>query len=207
MKEDFFLSPALVTFEDFAEFLTALDQLIDSHSKAIAKYEDKLGVLLRGSEAESRGGMHFDQQQQDHLSLSNVDSAQQQPDPVVQGRGESNAKKKKGSPSQDASEQGWLVLEAEETSVKVASGNAASVTGKHVEALFKVIESLKAKLASLERIRKLVSDLPAQGFKANQRIIVMVRDGLPRQIIPSYEVVRAQKKFAYSEEFDIQALA
>lgn len=193
INKDFFLSPSLVTFEDFNEVIAAVDQLIDSHSKAIAKYEDSLGVLLRGSEGDSRSGMHFDQD----MALSKLDIGQEN-----QGK---NEKKKKSSP--DAGEQGWLILESEETSVKVASGNVTSVTGKHVEALFKVIESLKAKLASLERIRKLISDLPAQGFKPNQRIIVMMRDGLPRQIIPSYEAVKAQKKFVFSEQFDIQVLA
>jgi len=193
MNSDLLLSPSLVSFEDFSELMETVEESIQLHTKAIAKYEDKLGVLLRGS-GESKQGMNFDRASQ-MPSLDNGDVQQPKSD------------KKRRASSADQSDVGWLVLEAEETSVKVATGSAASTTGKQVEALFKIIESLKAKLASLERVRKLISDLPAQGFKPNQSIVVMFRDGIPRQIIPANEVARAYKKFRYSEQFDAQVLA
>lgn len=196
MNSDLLLSPSLVSFEDFSELMETVDESIQIHTKAIAKYEDKLGVLLRGS-GESKQGMNFDRgSQTPNLDNGNGGESQQP-----------KSDKKRRASSADQSDLGWLVLEAEETSVKVATGSVASTTGKQVEALFKIIESLKAKLASLERVRKLISDLPAQGFKPNQSIVVMFRDGIPRQIIPSNEAARAYKKFRYSEQFDAQVLA
>lgn len=195
MNKDLLLSPSLVSFQDFSELMETVDESIQTHSKAIAKYEDRLGVLLRGSGGESKQGLNFDQSQ-----IPNMDN-----DSGVEIQPKSDKKRK--ASSSDGSELGWLVLESEETSVKVATGSVASITGKQVEALFKIIESLKAKLASLERVRKLISDLPAQGFKPNQSIVVMFRDGIPRQIIPSNEAARAYKKFRYSEQFDTQVLA
>jgi hypothetical protein len=197
MNTDLLLSPSLISFEDFSELMETVDESIQIHTKAIAKYEDKLGVLLRGT-GDSKQGMNFDHGSQ-MPSLENTNGGDiQQP----------KSDKKRRASSSDGSEAGWLVLEAEETSVKVATGGVASTSGKQVEALFKIIESLKAKLASLERVRKLISDLPAQGFKPNQNIVVMFRDGIPRQIIPSNEAAaRAYKKFRYSEQFDAQVLA
>ena len=196
MNKELYVSPALVTFENFSELLETLDEYIDAHSKTIARYEDKLGVLLRSANGgdSKQGMMRFDQED----STANVENSQAQ---EVQP-----SQKRRRSPSSEGGEQGWLVLEADETSIRVASGSASSTNGKQIEALFKIIESLKAKLASLQVSRKLVSDLPSQGFSQDQKIVVMFRDGLPRQIIPSYEVTRVVKKFRYSEQFDIQVL-
>lgn len=194
MNKDLYLSPSLVTFEDFSDLLGTVDDYIDAHTKAIAKYEDRLGVVLRGAGgSDARKGMTgFDDSEPGNS----------------QNEGETQAKSdRRRRPSADGREEGWLVLEADETNLKVATGSASSTAQKQTEALFKIIESLKARLASLEKVRKLISNLPAQGFKPNQRIVVMFRDGVPRQIIPSYEVSKAVKKFRYSEQFDIQVLA
>jgi hypothetical protein len=140
--------------------------------------------------------MRFDQEAS-ATSIENSQAQEAQP-----------AQKRRRSPSSEGGgEQGWLALEADETSIRVASGSASSTNGKQIEALFKIIESLKAKLSSLQVSRKLISELPSQGFSQDQRIVVMFRDGLPRQIIPSYEVAQVVKKFRYSEQFDIQVLA
>jgi hypothetical protein len=186
MNKDLYLSPSLVKFEDFSSLLSEVDDLIDIHKDSIARYEDKLGVMLRGVGSENKRGMSaFDQ---DSEAGSSVDEE----DVPVRGAG---------------SEQGWLVLENEETNLKVATGSANSARGKQTEALFKIIESLKARLVSLQKVRKLISELPGKGFNPNQKIVVMFREGIPRQIIPSYEASKALKKFKYSEQFDIQVLA
>jgi hypothetical protein len=198
MNTDLLLSPSLVSFEDLSGLIETVDESIQLHSKAIAKYEDRLGVLLRGS-GDSNHGINFDHDAKMPSVDNGSDEEIQQP--------KSDRKRRGGASSANAGETGWLVLEAEETSVKVATGSLASTSGKQVESLFKIIESLKAKLASLERIRKLISELPGQGFRANQSIVVMFRDGIPRQIIPANEVARAYKKFRYSEQFDVQVLA
>ncbi len=187
MNKDLYLSPSLVTFEHFSSLLEEVDDLLDAHNNTIARYEDRLGVLLRGSGSQAKKGMTaFDQ---DATAESPMDEQ------GVQNKGKQGA------------EQGWLVVEEEETSLKVATGSAAATRGKQTEALFKVIESLKARLVSLQKVRKIISELPSQGFNPNQKIVVMFRDGIPRQIIPSYETSKAMKKFKYSEEFDIQVLA
>jgi hypothetical protein len=183
MQKDLYLSPSIVTFDDFNGLLGEVDDYIDAHKNAIAKYEDKLGVLLRGagSEAKKRGMSAFDQD----YSMNTMDEEDLQ---------------------SGSSEQGWLVLESEETNLKVATGSASSTRGKQTAALFKIIESLKARLVALQRVRKLISELPSQGFNPNQKIVVMFREGIPRQIIPSYETSRAAKKFKYSDQFNIQVL-
>lgn len=183
MNKDLYLSPSLVTFADFSNLLGEVDNHIDAHKIAIAKYEDMLGVLLRGSGPDTKRGMTaFDQD-------TAMASAMEEEDARNNG-----------------SEEGWLILETEETNLKVATGSASSTRGKQTEALFKIIESLKARLVSLQKVRKLISELPGQGFNPNQKIVVMFRDGIPRQIIPSYESSKAAKKFKYSEQFDIQVL-
>jgi hypothetical protein len=185
MNKDLYLSPSLVTFEDFSSLLEEVDDLIDNHNKAIAKYEDKLGVLLRGVGTQTKRGMTaFDQ------------------DENMAGVEEEDSRGGKGS-----GEEGWLVLESDDSNLKVATGSANSARRKQTEALFKIIESLKARLVSIQKARKLISGLPSQGFNPNQKIVVMFRDGIPRQIIPSYESTKAMRKFKYSEVFDIQALA
>jgi hypothetical protein len=184
MNKDLYLSPSLVTFEDFRSLLDEVDDLIDAHKDSIAKYEDRLGVLLRGVGSKAKSGMSaFDQDSEMTSSFEEEE-----------GRG-------------TASQQGWLVLEDEDTNLKIATGSANAAKGKQTEALFKIIESLKARLASMQKVRKLVGDLPAKGFNPNQKIVVLFREGIPKQIIPSYEVSRAVRKFKYAEQFDIQVLA
>ncbi len=192
MNKELYLSPSLATFEDLSDLLGAVDDYIDEHAAAIAKYEDRLGVVLRGT-----GGGSEAEQGAAELETGEEGEA----DPP-----ERAADRRRRAPS-DGSEKGWLLLEADETNLKVATGGANSTAEKQTAALFKVIESLKARLVSLEKVRKLISELPAQGFKTNQKIVVMFRDGVPRQIIPSFEVSKAYKKFRYSEQFDIQVLS
>jgi hypothetical protein len=191
MNKDLYLSPSLVTFDTFNDLLGEVDDQIDAHKDAIAKYEDKLGVMLRGSGSEGKKGMTaFDQETTIGNAMDEEDSQN----------------RRRRSSSEDG-EEGWLVLETDDANLKVASGSTSSTRGKQTEALFKIIESLKARLVSLQKVRKLISELPGQGFNPNQKIVVMFRDGIPRQIIPSYEVSKAVKKFRYSEQFDIQVLS
>jgi hypothetical protein len=193
MNKDLYLSPSLVAFQDLSELLSTVDEYIEAHSAAIANYEDRLGVVLRGASSETRQGSRPFEQAEVPIDLQNGGDPQPKMD-------------KRKRPSSEGREEGWLVLEADETNLKVATGNSSSTAQKQTEALFKIIESLKARLASLDKARKLISSLPGQGFKPNQKIAVMFRDGIPRQIIPMNEIARPKRKFKYSEVFDIQVL-
>jgi hypothetical protein len=190
MHKDLCQSPSLITFEDFSSLLSEIDELIDAHKDSIAKYEDKLGVLLRGAGSQARKGMTAFNQEDSEVGASFEE------DNLREGGGGGGE-----------SQQGWLVLEDEETNIKVATGSQNSARGKQTEALFKIIESLKARLVSLQKVRKLISNLPAKGFNPNQKIVVMFREGVPKQIIPSYEASKPVRKFKYSEQFDIHVLA
>ena len=195
MKQDLYLSPSLTSFEDLSELLGTIDDLVDTYRQEIAKYEDKLGQILRGTGGgEARQNlMRFDSETGSQ-ELRNPEDVQVRLD-------------RRRRTSSDGREEGWLVLDAEETNLRVATGGANSAAGKQSEALFKVIESLKAKLASLEKVQRLIGSLPSQGFKPNQKILVLFRDGIPKQIIPANEASKTYKKFKYSEQFDIQVLA
>jgi len=76
-----------------------------------------------------------------------------------------------------------------------------------ISILFKVIEALKSKVPVLEAARKLLSELPSQGFDATSRFRVVFKDGLPRYVLPTAEARGTQhKKFWYAETFRIAVL-
>ncbi len=201
MRDELTLAHSVMAFENLNEVLTVLDQSIDIHSKLVKRYEDRLGVLLRlarestdprlksagsqipmpgmGGDMEPRGGGNNDKKKQDK-----------------------DKKREQGN-----EEKGWIVLESEDHSLKLATGSEALIASNEISILFKIIETLKSKLPALESSRKLLSDLPAQGFRADQRLRVVFKDGLPRYVLPTTEArVENQKKFWYQESFRIAVL-
>ena len=101
-------------------------------------------------------------------------------------------------------EHGWYLLESEEFTIKVA--NSISLPAAESSQLFKIVDALKARVASLEAARVLLGELPSQGFRPDQRYIVMFKDGLPKQVIPTNESYQQQRKFRYSEHFELNVL-
>ncbi|MGI0078984.1 MAG: hypothetical protein ACRECH_05115, partial [Nitrososphaerales archaeon] len=54
MRKELAISPVILAFDDLDELLSNLDEEIDLHKKMLARYGDRLGVVLRdkgGSEA------------------------------------------------------------------------------------------------------------------------------------------------------------
>jgi hypothetical protein len=180
MRNDFQLSLSMITFESLDDVLGSIDDAIDVHHRAIERYSDILGTMLRKSVGENQ-----------------VQIRQMNAPP-------SSGKSQKDRRSED--EQGWLILEADDYALRVSNGPTTLVDSHKVVALFKIVEALKSKVTSLESARKLMADLPSKGFNANQRISVVFKDGLPRQILPTGETSAEQPKFGYAGEFQIEPM-
>jgi hypothetical protein len=199
MREELTLAHSVMAFENLEQVLVVLDQSIDIHSKQIKRYEDRLGVLLRLA------------RESNDPRLKSAGS--QVPMPGTGGgeseiRGGGNDKKKQDKKKEQGNEEkGWIVLETEDHSLKLATGSETLIASNEISILFKIIETLKSKVPALESSRKLISDLPAQGFRADQRLRVVFKDGLPRYVLPTTEAkVENQKKFWYQESFRIAVL-
>ena len=197
MRDELTLTNSIMSFENLKEVLAILDQSIDIHSKMIKRYEDRLGILLRQA------------RESNDPRLKSVGS--QIPMPGVSDGfidPKSNEKKKKDDRKHDPGEEkGWIALESEDHTLRLATGSEAQITANEISILFKVTEALKSKLPALEAAIKLLSDLPSQGFNADQRLRVVFKDGLPKYVLPTTEPKsQDQKKFWYQESFRISVL-
>lgn len=179
----------MISFESLEDLLGTIDEYIELHTKTSERYGDRLGNLLR-----STGGAGEDSMQ----TAAQIDSDS---DPRKSNGFMGGRKDKRQGDSGRQDESGWVSLGTEEYSVKVASGLGNSVTSSEVSVLFKIVEQLKMKLAGLQSARKILADLPSQGFRADQRLLVVFKDGLPRQVIPTNEISAQQKRFKYADQF------
>ena len=193
MREELGLTNSVMTFENLNEVLAVLDQSVDSHSKMIKRYEDRLGILLRLARESADPRL---QSMSSQIGSSGGNGDQQ------------DQRKRKDDKKKDfGEEKGWVVLEAEDHDLKLATGSEAIKITNEISILFKIIESLKAKIPVLESARKLLSELPSQGFDPASRFRVVFKDGLPKYVLPTAEAkVTQQKKFWYAETFRIAVL-
>ena len=174
-----------MTFESLNEVLALLDQSSEIHSKMIKRYEDRLGVLLRKAKESNDPRLQ---------SISNQAPSDER-------------KKKDEKKREPGEEKGWVVLESEDHSLKIATGSESLISSNEISILFKVIETLKSKLPALESSRKLLSELPSQGFRGDRRFKIVFKDGLPKYVIPSTDAQSTQdRKFRYAEQFRIAVL-
>ncbi|MDA4130633.1 MAG: hypothetical protein OK457_07670 [Thaumarchaeota archaeon] len=190
MREELGLSNSILTFEHLNEVLAIMDQSVDTHSKMIKRYEDRLGILLRLARESS------------DPRLNSMSAQLSNPSAGIDDR-----KKKDDRKKETSEEKGWITLESEDHTLKLAGGSDTAKVSNEISILFKVLESLKAKIPALEAARKLLSELPSRGFDANGRFRIVFKDGLPRYVLPSTEArVEHQKKFWYAETFRIAVL-
>ncbi len=174
----------ILAFDDLDELLSNLDEEIDLHKKMLARYGDRLGVVLR-----DKGGSEAFQK-----------SAAQE---AVESDRTQARNKKRG----ETEEGGWISFESEEYTLKVATTTAnASPSTYEVAQLFKITEALKAKVTALEIAKRFLNDLPSKGFRADQRFFVVFKEGIPRQVIPTNESRGQMKRFKYAEQFEIAVL-
>jgi len=202
MREELILAHSVMAFENLNEVLVVLDQSIDVHSKMIKRYEDRLGVLLRQARESSDPRLRSAGNQ-----IPMPSTGGSEPDLRTAVRPDDNKKKQDKKRDQGGEEKGWIVLESEDHSLKLATGSETLIASNEISILFKIIETLKSKLPALESSRKLLSDLPSQGFRADQRLRVVFKDGLPKYVLPTTEAqTQNQKKFWYQESFRIAVL-
>ncbi|MHB8567132.1 MAG: hypothetical protein ACYC7D_11445 [Nitrososphaerales archaeon] len=189
MRKELALSYSMISFESLDELLSTIDDYIDLHSKMAERYGDRLGYLLRRS-----GGSASDALQTSFQAELQEESKK----PGLMG----GKKDRKG----EEHESGWIVIGGEEFSIRVASGVGSSASSNEVSVLFKIVEQLKARTASLKVAQKLLGDLPTQGFRADQRLLVVFKDGIPKQVIPTNEISAQQRKFRYADQFRMTIL-
>ncbi len=200
MREELTLAHSVMAFENLNEVLAVLDQSIDIHSKLIKRYEDRLGVLLRQARESSDPRLKAAGSQ---IPMPGLGVGESDP----RGGGGNDNKKKQDKKRDQGEEKGWIVLESEDHSLKLATGSESLIASNEISILFKIIETLKSKVPALESSRKLLSELPSQGFRADQRLRVVFKDGLPRYVLPTSEAqAQNQKKFWYQESFRIAVL-
>ncbi len=203
MRDELILAHSVMAFENLNEVLAVLDQSIDIHSKMIKRYEDRLGVLLRQARESSDPRLKKAGSQIPMQGLGMDDSESR----IITGNNDKKKQDKKRGEQQGGEEKGWIVLESEDHSLKLATGSEPLIASNEISILFKIIEALKSKLPALESSRKLLSDLPSQGFRADQRMRIVFKDGLPKYVLPTSEPVPLnQKKFWYQESFRIAVL-
>jgi hypothetical protein len=178
-KNELGLTTAIVTFENLDELLQSLEELSELHSKAVTRYDDRLGQLLRG-----RGF-----QGEQSFMMPSGDAVEQ-------------AKKAKNDKKGGGEERGWFTLGTEEFAIKVGN-NESSFISNEVSALFKVVETLRARITVINMARKLLAELPSRGFETAQRMRVVFKDGVPKQVIPTNEMTGKQRKFRYVEQFQV----
>jgi hypothetical protein len=193
MKEELSVAHSIISFDNLADLLSELDTSIETHSKLTKRYEDRLGILLRQANGSGDGRVRAASSEMGSAS-GQIDSDQQQ-------------KKKKDDKRRDTEEKGWIVMEAGDNTLRIASGTEGQLVSNEISLLFKVIETLKARMAALESSRKTLSDLASQGFKSDRRLKVVFKDGLPKYVIPSADASSQQhKRFKYAEQFRLAVL-
>jgi hypothetical protein len=183
MKEELAISPVMLSFDSLDELISSVEELIELHKTLLARYGDRLGVLLREK------GM-------DPVQMS---MGQEANDPR-----RAQARKR---PIEGVDEGGWMSFETEEYVLKVATTGPSSPHSKFtVSQLFKITEALKTKVTVLEIARKFLSDLPSRGFRADQKYLAVFREGIPRQVIPTNESIEQTRRFRFSDQFEISVL-
>lgn|SRR5487761_89805 len=184
MRKELAISPVILAFDNLDELLSNIDEEIELHKKVLARYGDRLGVLLR-----NKGGA-------ESLQTS-----------AAQDRMESDRTQPKNKKRGDTEDGGWMSFESEEYTLKVATTSLNSPPSSYeVAQLFKVAEALKTKVAALEISKRFLNDFPSKGFRADQRFFVVFREGIPRQIIPTNESREQMKRFRYSDQFETAVL-
>lgn len=190
MRKELSLPYSIISFENLKELISNMEEYIDLHQNIAEKYGDRLGYLLR------RSGSSGD--------------AFMQTSPQTDTQSDSDEKPKAagfmGGKKRTLDERGWVVLGTDEFTIRVATGTGNSLTSSEISVLFKIVEQLKAKIASLQLALRLLSELPTKGFRADQRLLVVFKDGLPKQVIPTGETSAEQKRFRYLEQFQTTIL-
>jgi hypothetical protein len=186
------LNQSLIEFENLDELLVALDECIDIHAKAVQRYGDRLGALLRqGKSTTDQGGDSNQSQKQQQQ--------QQAKENPTQKRGGGRAEK--GDP--------WTNFRLDKegnVNLRVANPSMISPVSAENSILFRLIETLREKLQSLETARKIIAGLPSQGCRAEQRFLVSFAEGLPRQVIPMNQTSSAQVRFQFKDDFQLDPL-
>jgi hypothetical protein len=195
MREELSVAHSIIPFDSISDLLSELDDSIEIYSRLTKRYEDRLGTLLRQAK-ESKDPRLQAVSAELGAASGQVDSDQQEKN-----------KKKKEDKKRDPEERGWIVLEAGDHTIRLANGTDSQIMANEVALLFKVIETLKSKTISLESSRKMISEMTSQGFKSDQRLRVIFKDGLPRYLIPiSESFSHHEKKFSYAEQFRLAVL-
>ena len=175
------LPESMLFFENLEELLSTLDEYIENHRRAIQNYSEKLGSLLR---SEKTAG---------------------------DGRGK---QKKPGSDEKDL----WILFKLDEaqergkqeknstTFLRVANVATYSAAAAEASVLFRIVETLKQRINTLENARKIVSELPLRGNKSDQIYAVSFASGLPRQVIPLGQGDAKEFKFAYNDQFQLKTI-
>lgn len=191
MREELSLAQSVISFDNITELLAELDRSVETYSKMMKRYEDRLGSLLRVAKDSTDPKLRS--VSADQNAILGSDSDQQN-------------KKKKDDKKRDVEDKGWIVLESGDVTIRLANGSETQLISNEISLLFKVIEALKAKIVTIQASRKLISELTAQGFKSDRRLKAVFKDGLPRYLIPSTEASVQQRKFRYGEQFRLAVL-
>ena len=185
LRTELGLSHSVLVFKNLNELLATLDEYAELHSHAVANYDDRLGHLLRDQ----------------GIKGENL-SALKEP---LETEDQKKDKKQKGDKKKETEERGWFTLGSDEFAIKIGNSSLLAASNE-ISSLFRVVELLKAKIVMINSARKLLSELPSKGFRGDQKLRVVFRDGLPKQIIPTNEMEDQQTKFRYEEQFQIVSL-
>ncbi len=194
MRKELGLSPCVIMFENHTELMRTLEDYTDYHREMVERYRERLGNLLRRGSSKEGSGFQTTKQGFDQSGIADTYSDQSQQN------------KKKDSKKRESEEKGWIMLEEDECVIKVAALGGSSSSSSEVSVLFKVVEALTAKVVNLKNSTKLIAELPSRGIRQDQRFLVIFKDGIPKQIIPTNESYAQQTKFTYAEEFELSAL-
>ena len=186
MKEELSITHSIMTFGNLASLLATLDESSEVYSKLVKRFEERLGILLRN--AKESGDKRLQ-------ALSGEF-----------GSGEDPSRRKDDAKKREPDEKGWAVLQSGDYTVRVATGSEAQTTASEISILFKIIESLRSKILALEETRKLLTELPSQGFRSDIRLRVVFKDGVPKYVFPTSEVQQQVARFQYGDQFQILVL-
>jgi hypothetical protein len=201
LSRDLNLSPSMITFENLDDLLGTIDDSIDIHKRAIERYSDLLGGILRTTLGE--GPVHYQEQPRPQ---SQGDQSQHGRFGLFKPQPQGSNSKRPQKGKQEEVSPGWTIIESGELSIKIATGTTSLMNTKKTEALFKIVEALKSKLTTLEIARKSLAELPSKGLRSNQILSVVFKDGIPRQIIPSNESTSQRNKFAFEADFEVEPM-
>ena len=185
LRTELGLSHSVLVFKNLNDLLATLDEYAELHSHAVANYDDRLGHLLRDQ----------------GIKGENLSALKEPLEPEDQKKD----KKQKGDKKKESEERGWFTLGSDEFAIKIGNSSLLAASNE-ISSLFRVVELLKAKIVMINSARKILSELPSKGFRGDQKLRVVFRDGLPKQIIPTNEMEDQQAKFRYEEQFQIVSL-